>query len=113
MGTDPVSAACDDPLSYYESIAAASARMLRAAQRSDWDSLIAQEKICAALIEKLRAADANRRLHDGNRQRKAAIIRQVLEEDAEIRRLTQPWLRRVEGLLRSSTNQLRLGDAYR
>jgi hypothetical protein len=45
--------------------------------------------------------------------RKGAIIRQVLAEDAEIRRLTQPWLRRIEELLRASSNQLRLGDTYR
>lgn len=113
MGTNPVSAARCDPLSYYESIAAASGRMLRAAQDSDWDALIEQEKVCAALIEALRAADAERKLSGEALVRKAAIIRQVLAEDAEIRCLTQPWLRRLEELLRASANQLRLGDAYR
>lgn len=108
-----MSATAHDPLSHYESIAAASARMLRAAQAADWDALIEQEKHCAGLIEDLRAADAERRLDPAERLRKAAILRQVLGEDAEIRRLTQPWLRRLEELLRSSTNQARLGDTYR
>ena len=113
MGTNPVSAARRDPLSYYESVAAASGRMLRAAQDSDWDALIEHEKVCAGLIEALRAADAERDLSGDALLRKAAIIRQVLAEDAEIRRLTQPWLRSLEELLRASANQLRLGDTYR
>jgi flagellar protein FliT len=100
-------------LSYYEAVAAVSGRMLRAAQDSDWDALIEQEKVCAGLIEALRAADAERKLSGEALVRKGAIIRQVLAEDAEIRCLTQPWLRRLEDLLRTSTNQLRLGDTYR
>ena len=101
-----------NPLTHYESIAAASGRMLRAARDADWDTLIEQEKVCAALIEALRAADAERKLSGEALERKAAIIRQVLAEDAEIRRLTQPWLRRLEELLRVSSNQLRLGGTY-
>jgi len=102
-----------DALSYYEAVAVASSRMLRAAQDADWDRLLEQEKVCAGLIEALRAADAERKLSGAAMVRKGAIIRQVLAEDAEIRRLTQPWLRRVEELLRASSNQLRLGDTYR
>jgi flagellar protein FliT len=102
-----------DALSYYEAVAAGSGRMLRAAQNGDWEALIEQEKACAGLIEALRAADAERKLSGAALVRKGAIIRQVLAEDAEIRCLTQPWLRRLGELLRSSTNQLRLGDTYR
>ncbi|MFY9314264.1 MAG: flagellar protein FliT [Burkholderiales bacterium] len=102
-----------DALSYYEEVAGASGRMLRAAQDSDWDALIEQEKVCAGLIEALHAADAARKLGGDALLRKAAIIRQVLAEDAEIRRLTQPWLLDLEQLLRASTNHLRLGDTYR
>jgi flagellar protein FliT len=102
-----------DALSYYEAVAAASSRMLRAAQDADWDALVEQEKVCAGLIDALRAADAEHKLNGEALVRKAAIIRQVLAEDAEIRRLTQPWLRRLEELLRASTNQLRLGNTYR
>lgn len=102
-----------DALSYYEAVAAASGRMLRAARDSDWDALIEHEKDCAGLVAALRAADAERRLPGEALARKASILRQVLAEDAEIRRLTQPWLRRVEELLRTSANHLRLGDTYR
>lgn len=102
-----------DALSYYEAVAAGSGRMLRAAQNGDWEALIEHEKVCASLIEVLRAADAERRLAGEALARKAAIIRQVLAEDAEIRRLTQPWLQNLEALLSTSANQARLGDTYR
>lgn len=102
-----------EPLSYYEALAAASGRMLRAAQASDWDALIEHEKECAGMIEALRAADAGSRLDAAGRLRKGSLIRQVLAEDAEIRRLTQPWLRALEDMLRASTNRARLGDHYR
>jgi flagellar protein FliT len=100
-------------LSYYEAVAAASAAMLRAARDSDWDALLEHEGACARQVEALRRADAQSRLSDRELERKAVIIRQVLADDAEIRRLTQPWLRKLEELLRSSANQQRLDDAYR
>ena len=111
-GCVPASAGPRDPLWYYESVSAASGRMLHAARDSDWDALIEQEKVCAALIEALRAAGAERELSGEAMVRKAAIIHRVLADDAEIRRLTQPWLRKLEELLRVSSNQLRLGGTY-
>jgi flagellar protein FliT len=87
--------------------------MLDAARASDWDALIEHEKSCAQVIDALRAAGAGLRLDPDSLERKRAIIRRVLAEDAEIRRLTQPWLGRLEDLLRTSTTQRRLGDTYR
>ena len=102
-----------DALWFYESIAAASARMLDAARDADWDALLEHEKSCAKLIDTLRAAGAEYRLGPESLERKNAIIRRLLVEDAEIRRLTQPWLGRLEELLRSSATRRRLGDTYR
>ncbi len=113
MGADPVNTASPDALWYYESIAAASGRMLHAARGGDWDELVEQEKACARLIEALRASGTERQLSDDSLKRKGAILRKVLAEDAEIRRLTQPWLSRLEQLLHSSVNARRLGDTYR
>ena len=102
-----------DALWFYESIAAASAHMLDAARASNWDALIEHEKSCAALIDELRAAGPELRLAPDARERKGAIIRRVLADDAEIRRLTQPWLGRLEELLRASATQRRLDTTYR
>lgn len=102
-----------DPLWFYESIAAASARMLDAARAEDWDALLEHETSCAKLIDTLRAAGAEYRLGPESLLRKNAIIRRLLVEDAEIRRLTQPWLGRLEELLSATVTQRRLGDTYR
>lgn len=108
-----MSASHPEALWYYESIAAASARMLVAAQASDWDALVEHESACARLVDALRASGAGEHLGGDAQKRKAAIIRRVLADDAEIRRLTQPWLERLEELLRASATERRLGDAYR
>ena len=113
MEPNPVSGPQRDALWFYESIAAASARMLEAARASDWDALLEHEKSCARLIDGLRASGAETRLGPESLERKRAIIRRVLADDAEIRCLTQPWLGRLEELLRASATQRRLGDTYR
>jgi flagellar protein FliT len=98
-------------LEHYESIAAASSRMLAAARAADWDAFLAHEQECARSVEALRALGGAPGRQAA--RRKAAIIRQVLAEDAEIRRLTQPWLEKLEALLRSGANQRRVDGAYR
>lgn len=102
-----------DALADYEAVALATGRMLAAARASDWDLLIEQESQCAALVEALRAGAPRHDLDERSLVRKAALIRRILADDAEIRRLTQPWLRRMEDLLRVSINGHRLGEAYR
>lgn len=102
-----------DTLSYYESVAAASADMLEAARCRDWDGLAEAELRCAAAIAMLKASDADARLDDGKRPRKAAIIRRVLAEDAEIRRLLDPRMRELEHLLGAARTQRRVDGAYR
>jgi flagellar protein FliT len=105
--------AMTDALSYYESVAAASADMLAAARRKDWDALAESERRCAAVIAMLKASDAEARLDEDKRPRKAEIIRRVLADDAEIRRLLDPRMRELEHLLGSARTRRRLDDAYR
>lgn len=101
-------------LSCYESIADASAEMVSAARRADWDALIIAERECARRIETLKAqraaavsldATADRRRHD--------IVRTVLAHDAEIRALTQPWMVKLELLLNGAAASRRVEQAYR
>lgn len=102
-----------DALWYYESISAASGRMLHAAQEGDWDELVEQEQACARLIEALRVSGTEQHLSGESLKRKGVILRKVLADDAEIRRLVEPRLNRLEQLLHSSANARRLGDTYR
>lgn len=99
-------------LKYYESVVLASAAMLEAARRADWDEMVAAEKRCAALITRLRAAGGEAPLGPQERQRKATIIRSVLAHDAEIRRLVDPRMRELDCLLSASATQRRVDQAY-
>jgi len=103
----------DQMLAHYEAIVGASGCMLEAARAADWDALIEHERICAGLIERVRGTVEPAALAGPAAQRKAALIHQVLAHDAEIRRLTQPWLARMESMLRTGTNRRRVDGAYR
>ena len=84
----------------YESISRLSRTMVAAAERSDWESLAAAERICGLLIERLEAfGDTVAQLDAGGRLRRMAILRDVLEDDARIRRYTEPSLHRINRLL--------------
>lgn len=86
-------------LGYYESIGRLSRTMVAAAERADWAALEATERICGLLIERLEAyGDPSARLGAAGRRRRLAILRDVLDDDAAIRRCTQPSLARLDGL---------------
>jgi len=90
-------------LGYYEAIAQVSQLMLVAARGGDWETLIDAERCCAALITRLKTdAAGTDALGPAAQRRKFEIIRGVLADDAEIRSLTQPRLREIEGNLGSA-----------
>jgi flagellar protein FliT len=99
-------------LACYESIAAKSGVMLEAARSSDWDGLVAAERECAALVARLRAIGPPPELSAGERARQRALVHAVLANDAEIRRLTQPWVEQVERLLAGTAMLRRAQQSY-
>ena len=88
-------------LTLYTQLSAVTTRMRQAARASDWDGVIALEVQCTRLSSRLvEREDGAPRTADYQR-RKADLIRQVLEDDAEIRqnvneRLTGLW-RMIDG----------------
>lgn len=100
-------------LSHYESVADASEAMLLAARRSDWDALVDAEKECTRCIARLKAARADMPLGPVGDKRRFDILRTVLAHDAEIRKLTQPWLEQLERFLCATAADRRVSDAYR
>lgn len=87
-------------IGYYESIGRLSRTMVAAAEQSDWESLAAAERIAGLLIERIEAfGDAEAQLAPDARRRRLAILRGVLQDDAQIRRCTEPSLARIDGLL--------------
>jgi flagellar protein FliT len=100
-------------LAHYESIASAASVMLSAARESRWDDLIAAERACAVEIARLKALPEVPELDQNGRKRKFDIIHTVLEHDAEIRRLTQPWVAKLEAFLSGASAARKVSQAYR
>lgn len=99
-------------LQYYESIAGQSQRMLLAAKAGNWEDLCAAEEECARLIEHLQQLGDKPPMSSSERERRMQILKTMLAEDAQIRDLTEPWLKQLENLLHSAGNARRLGGSY-
>lgn len=88
-------------IDYYKAIEDSSRQMLEAAKSEDWDEVVRFEGVCAVLIEQLRARAHNEDLLPAQRSEKSRIMQRILNNDAQIRYLAEPWLthfeRRFEG----------------
>lgn len=96
----------------YQEISALSSRMVEAAQANDWDRLVGLEKSITALRNILMADDDNASLTPDDRSLKAALIQRILDDDAEIRRHTEPWMEHVRQFLGGSSQRRRVENAY-
>jgi flagellar protein FliT len=100
-------------LAVYEDIAQLTRRMLEAARGGQWDALIELERDCGRRFAHLLSGEPQQPDDADYRNRKAALIRGILDDDAEIRLLVEPWLAQLSMLIGSSRQQSRLHDAYR
>lgn len=96
----------------YEEMTALSARMVEAARRNDWDSLIELERSVSELRLRLAEDEDNTRLERLERERKAALIQRILADDAEIRRHTEPWMEQVRQFLGGARKKRQVDQAY-
>jgi len=99
-------------LSIYESISRLTRQMLAAARSSDWDQLVALEKNCYAMFAQLFASTDGRPRSAEFRRRKTELICGVLDDDAQIRMLVEPWLVNLSALIGNTRQQTRLSQAY-
>ena len=83
-------------LGYYQAIEESSREMLEAAKEHDWDAMVRCEGSCAALIEQLRFQARSAELDANARKEKSRIMARILQNDAQIRYLVEPWLAVVE-----------------
>lgn len=95
----------------YEEIGALSARMVDAARTQDWDTLIELERGVAALRDRLMTAEDGLPL-PGDALRKRTLIQQILQDDAEVRRHTEPWMEQVRQFLGSANRRQQVERAY-
>lgn len=99
-------------LGIYAAISGKTGEMLDAAQRADWDRLVALEQDCRTLIGHLDGRDAGPAAGAQFMQRKVAHIRKALADDAAIRRITEPWMVQLEAYMGSARRERQLQRAY-
>lgn len=95
----------------YEQIGSLSARMVDAARDGNWDHLVDLEANVRTLREQLtRGADLDPGPVDIERKRN--LIQQILDDDAEVRRHTEPWMEQVRRFLGAGAQKRRVERAY-
>jgi flagellar protein FliT len=96
----------------YRRMADASSRMLAAARTDDWDAVCRIEKECATIVAEL-ATMGDLVPNDLTlRQQKLDLMKRVLADDAEIRVLSQPWLSKLDAMMRGHVAGTRMQRAY-
>lgn len=108
----PANAAWEQTMRTYESLAQKSTAMLEAATRSEWETVIEIERECQTLIAQLKTSGDAIPLDDAARRRKVQLIRSMLEQDAEIRELAQPWMTELSRVMRMTRTQRSVENAY-
>jgi flagellar protein FliT len=96
----------------YRRMADASGRMLAAARTDDWDAVCRIEKECATIIADLSTMGDLAPTDPTLRQQKLELVRRVLADDAEIRALSQPWMNKLDEMMRGQNTALRMRRAY-
>jgi flagellar protein FliT len=96
----------------YQEMSTLSSRMVDAARANDWNRLIKLEKSVVALRHSLAADDDNSRLTQSEIEAKRALIQRILDDDAEIRRHTEPWMEQVRQFLGGNAQRKPVESAY-
>jgi flagellar protein FliT len=96
----------------YKEICALSAQMVEAARANDWDRLVVLERNVASLRDSLMGDDDNSRLSMQEVDLKHGLIQRILDDDAEIRRHTEPWMEQVRRFLGGRNSRERVERAY-
>jgi flagellar protein FliT len=96
----------------YEEMNLLSARMVEAARASDWDNLIELERGVAGLRKALMNTPDNENAPAAALTRKHSLIQRILEDDAEVRRHTEPWMEHLRKYLGGSAHRRDLQKAH-
>jgi flagellar protein FliT len=96
----------------YEEMSLLSSRMAEAARAGDWDSLIALEQGVASLRNILMAIQDDSNAPTDDLVRKRSLIQSILEDDAEVRRHTEPWMEHMRQYLGTGARRRDVEKAY-
>lgn len=85
-------------LSLLENMRQISSDMVEAARANDWDRLVNLEQAVASMRSRL--ADNDKPVSSpAERARKFDLMKQILADDAEVRRHVEPWMQQVTSYL--------------
>lgn len=86
-----------DPLARYRALQGHCERMLEAARSEDWEGLQQLGQESKLLVAKLHRTACT--IDENARREKFRILRSIVEIDAQIRHISQPWTRTIDSLL--------------
>jgi len=95
----------------YEQMCALSTRMVEAARANDWEQLIDLEHAVAGLRITLVNESEGGTIDAFEAEKKRALIRQILRDDAEVRRHTEPWMEQVRRFLSGNVRKRQVDQA--
>ena len=100
-------------ISLYEAVADITDKMLAAARVGDWEQLAALESHCSSQVEIIKQNDQQRPpLTATARERKVKIIKKILDDDRQIRDITEPWMAQLSAMINSTGTERKLSKAY-
>ena len=97
----------------YEEIAQITSQMLITAKDKNWVRMQELEISCAVLINKIKSTNENVVPFGPAYQRKIVSIKKIMANDLEIRKMAEPWMAKIDGLMQSSKEQQLLLRRYR
>jgi flagellar protein FliT len=96
-------------IALYETVADITDQMLAAARVGDWEKLAALETRCSSQVEMLKKSEEPRQpLSPLARETKSRIIKKILDDDRQIRDITEPWMARLSAIMKSAGTTERL-----
>lgn len=97
----------------YEQMSALSARMVEAARANDWDRLVDLEQSVVSLRKSLMSEADSAMPTPQETEKKRTLIQRILQDDAEVRRHTEPWMEEVRRFLSGDARKRQVDQAYR
>ncbi|MEO0318970.1 MAG: hypothetical protein RL404_2647 [Pseudomonadota bacterium] len=101
-----------DIVALYQEVERLTGGMLSAAHQQDWDRLAALEAGCARCIDSIKGCPVPARLSEEARQKKFLLLKSILANDREIRKLAEPWMQQISHLLGSANAECRVRRSY-
>lgn len=95
----------------YQCLSELIGQMRDAAHQSEWDRLIELEQEYKGKIEALKLRD-DLPSSEEDREQKIALLGQILADDAEIRSLTEGWIKQLQGIMQNTRSEQRLQQTY-